>query len=148
MELVNSAARSFGTVYRRFQDEANRAYEARGWHGLTLAHVQFLSETEETGTRLSDIASSLKTTKQYAGHLAKDMAAKRLITLASDPQDGRAVLARPTERGRSFLQDACEVRDELEKRYLRTLTPRQVAGFVATLKALVAASEEEDRGGL
>jgi len=143
MELVSSASRSFGTVYRRFQDEANRAYEARGWHGLTLAHVQFLSETDETGTRMSDIATSLRTTKQYAGHLAKDMAAKRLVTLVPDPLDGRAVLAKPTERGRSFLQDACDVRDEIEKRYLRTLTPRQVAAFVSTLKAMVAASEPD-----
>ncbi len=139
--MINSPARAFGAVYRRFQEAANRAYGERGWKGVTLSHVQFLSETAETGTRLSDIASALKTTKQYAGRLAKEMASKRLITLVADPLDGRAVLARPTERGRAFLQDACEVRAELEARYLGRLSPRRAAAFVATLRELVAATD-------
>jgi DNA-binding MarR family transcriptional regulator len=141
MEMVNSPARAFGTVYRRFQEEANRGYSARGWKGLTLSHVQFLSETEETGTRLSDVAAALKTTKQYAGRLAREMASKRLVTLATDPLDGRAVLAKPTERGRAFLQDACEVRAELEARYLGQISARHATAFVTTLKKLVAATD-------
>ena len=140
-EMVDSPARAFGTVYRHFQEAANRAYAARGWKGLTLSHVQFLSETEAAGTRLSDVASALKTTKQYAGRLAREMASKRLVTLVADPLDRRAVLARPTERGRAFLQDACEVRAELEARYLGRLSPSRAAAFVATLKQLVAATE-------
>jgi DNA-binding MarR family transcriptional regulator len=140
-EMAASPARAFGTVYRRFQEAANQGYAARGWKGLTLSHVQFLSETEETGTRLSDVASALRTTKQYAGRLAKEMAAKRLVTLVADPLDRRAVLAKPTERGRAFLQDACEVRAELEARYLGRLLPRRAAAFVATLREMVAATE-------
>jgi DNA-binding MarR family transcriptional regulator len=140
-EMIDSPARVFGTVYRRFQEAANQAYAARGWKGLTLSHVQFLSETEETGTRLSDIAGALKTTKQYAGRLAKEMAAKRLVTLVADPLDRRAVLAKPTERGRTFLQDACEVRVELEAWYLGRLSASRAAAFVATLKELAAAED-------
>lgn len=139
-EMAQSPARDFGTVYRRFQDAANEAYETRGWKNLTLSHVQFLTETEETGTRLSDVAAALHITKQYAGRLAKEMASKRLLTLVTDPQDRRAVLARPTERGRAFMQDACEVRAELEARYLGQLSARRAAVFVTTLRALVAAS--------
>ena len=139
-EMINSPARAFGTVYRRFQEAASRGYSARGWKGLTLSHVQFLSETEETGTRLSDVAAALKTTKQYAGRLAREMASKRLVTLVTDPQDGRAVLAKPTERGRAFLQDACDVRAEIEAIYLGGLSTRRAAEFVATLKELAAAT--------
>jgi len=139
--MADSPARAFGTVYRRFQEAANRAYAARGWKGLTLSHVQFLSETEETGTLLSDVASALKTTKQYAGRLAREMAAKRLVTLVADPLDRRAVLAKPTERGRAFLQDSCDVRAELEARYLSRLAPSRAATFVATLRELVAVTE-------
>jgi len=72
--------------------------------------------------RLSDVASALGTTKQYVGKLAKDLESKRLVTLVADPLDGRAVLARPTERGRAFLQDACEIRAALEASYLGRLT--------------------------
>ena len=137
-EMTDSPARAFGTVYRRFQEAANQGYAARGWKGLTLSHVQFLSETEETGTRLSDVAAALRTTKQYAGRLAREMAAKRLVTLVADPLDRRAVLAKPTERGRAFLEDACEVRAELEARYLGRLSTSRAAAFVETLKELAA----------
>ena len=135
--MVSSPARDVATLYRRFQTAANSAYASRGWKDATLSHVQFLAETAEEGTRLSDIASALETTKQYAGKLARDLASKGLITLSVDPADRRAVLARPTARGRSFFEDACDVRAELEAEYLARLSPSRVASFVATLKDLV-----------
>lgn len=138
-EMLASPARAFGTVYRRYQETANAMYAERGWKGGTLSHVQFLAETNEAGTRLSDIATAMQTTKQYAGKLAREMAAKRLVTLVADPADRRAVLARPTERGRAFFQDACEIRAELEARFLGTLSASRRAAFVAALAELVRA---------
>jgi len=139
-EMVSSPARSVGTLYRGFQAAANRGYAARGWTGVTLSHVQFLSELDAEGTRLSDVAAALKTTKQYAGKLARDVASKRLATLGVDPLDARAVLAKPTERGRAFLQDACDVRAELESALLGRLSPTRAAAFLAALDDLVAAT--------
>ena len=112
-EMVSSPARAVATLYRRFQTAANEAYASRGWKDATLSHVQFLTETDEEGTRLSDVALSLGTTKQYAGKLAKDLESKGFITLAADPADRRAVLAKPTARGKAFYEDACDVRAEL-----------------------------------
>jgi DNA-binding MarR family transcriptional regulator len=139
--LAVSPARAFATLYRRFQAAANEAYAARGWKGLTLAHAQFLAETDEAGTRLSDVAAALKTTKQYAGRLAREMESKQLVTLAVDARDRRAVLARPTDRGRAFLEDVCEIRAELEADLLGRLPPSRAEAFVKTLKDLVTASE-------
>ena len=138
-EMVSSPARAVGTLYRRFQAAANAAYASRGWQDATLSHVQFLTETDETGTRLSDIGAALETTKQYAGKLAKDLESKGLITLAADPSDRRAVLAKPTARGRAFLEDACEVRAELEAEFLAGLSPSRAATFVKMLEDLVSA---------
>ena len=135
-EMLTSTARAFGALYRRFQDSANQGYAARGWKGATLTHVQFLSDLEETGTRLSDVAAALKWSRQYAGKLAKEMASKRLVTLEADPTDKRAVLAKPTERGRAFLQDACTVRAELEAEFLGTLPLARRKEWVAALKVL------------
>lgn len=140
-EMVSSPARAVATLYRRFQAAANEAYVTRGWTGATLAHVQFLTEIDEDGTRLSDVAAALGTTKQYAGKLARDLEAKRLVTLAVDPTDRRAVLAKPTTRGRAFFEDACDVRAQLESRFLGGLSSTRLATFVATLDELVAASE-------
>lgn len=136
-EMLTSTARAFGTLYRRFQESANAGYAARGWKGTTLTHVQFLSDLEETGTRLSDVAAALQWSKQYAGKLAKEMASKRLVTLEADPRDKRAVLAKPTERGRAFLQDACAVRAELEAEFLGKLATARRGEWVAALKVMV-----------
>jgi DNA-binding MarR family transcriptional regulator len=134
--MVSSPARAVATLYRRFLAAANEQYEARGWKGVTMSHVQFLAETEEAGTRLSDVASALGTTKQYVGKLAKDLESKRLVTLIADPLDGRAVLAKPTDRGRLFFQDACAIREELEAGYLGRLTQSRAAAFIAALEEL------------
>src|SRR3954470_22744300 len=95
-EMVNSPARAVATLYRRFQAAANAAYALRGWTDATLSHVQFLTETDEEGTRLSVVAAALETTKQYAGKLARELESKGLITLEMDPSDRRAILAKPT----------------------------------------------------
>lgn len=139
--MVRSPARAVGTLYRRFQAAANEAYASRGWTDATLSHVQFLTETDEAGTRLSDVASALGTTKQYAGKLAKDLESKGLITLGVDPTDGRAVLAKPTARGRAFFEDACQVRAELETEFLAGLSPSRRATFVSLLEDLVGARQ-------
>lgn len=132
-EMVRSPARAVATLYRRFQTAANEAYASRGWKDATLSHVQFLTETDEEGTRLSDLALALGTTKQYAGKLARDLESKGFVTLAVDPADRRAVLAKPTARGRAFFEDACEVRAELEAEFLGKLSATRVAAFVAIL---------------
>jgi DNA-binding MarR family transcriptional regulator len=137
-EMVTSPARAVATLYRRFQTAANEAYANRGWKDATLSHVQFLTEIDEEGTRLSDVAAALGTTKQYAGKLAKDAESKGFITLTADPTDRRAILAKPTSRGRSFYEDACDVRSELESGFLAKLSPSRVTTFIALLDDLVA----------
>jgi DNA-binding MarR family transcriptional regulator len=136
-EMVSSPARAVATLYRRFQTAANDAYARRGWKDATLSHVQFLTEMDEEGTRLSDLAAALGTTKQYAGKLAKDLESKGFITLTGDPTDRRAILAKPTARGRAFYEDACDVRTELESDFLSRLSPSRVTTFVALLDDLV-----------
>jgi DNA-binding MarR family transcriptional regulator len=135
--MLTSTARAFGALYRRFQDSANQGYAARGWKGATLTHVQFLSDLEESGTRLSDVAAALQWSKQYAGKLARELVTRRLVTLEADPRDKRAVLARPTERGRAFLQDACAVRAALEADFLGKLPAGRRGEWVAALKVMV-----------
>jgi DNA-binding MarR family transcriptional regulator len=138
-EMVSSPARAVGTLYRRFQAAANEAYGNRGWTDASLSHVQFLSEIAEEGTRLSDVAAALGTTKQYAGKLARELESREFITLTADPADRRAILAKPTRRGRTFFEDACDVRAELESEFLAALPPSRVTAFVAMLEDLVGA---------
>jgi DNA-binding MarR family transcriptional regulator len=137
--MVQSPARAVGLLYRRFQAAANDAYASRGWKDASLSHVQFLTEIDEDGSRLSTVAAALGTTKQYAGKLARELESAGLIVLAGDPGDRRAVLAKPTARGRAFFEDACEVRAELEAEFLAGLTPSRAATFIGLLEDLVGA---------
>jgi DNA-binding MarR family transcriptional regulator len=123
-------------VYRQFQDRAARGYEKRGYDGLTIAHVHFLARIEETGTRISQVAVELGTTKQYASRLAREMELKGLIELLPDAGDRRAVLACPTERGRPFLEAASEVRRELERWFDARLGPDLAREFMKILSKL------------
>ena len=59
------------------------------------------------------------------------------MTLGADPADRRAVLAKPTARGRAFFEDACAVRAELETAFLAGLSPARAAVFAAMLDDLV-----------
>jgi DNA-binding MarR family transcriptional regulator len=68
--------------------------------------------------------------------LAREMASKRLVTLEADPTDKRVVLAKPTERGRAFLQDACAVRAELEAEFLGKLSAAKQKEWVGALRAM------------
>jgi DNA-binding MarR family transcriptional regulator len=113
-----------------------------GWRGLTLVHVQFLSEVDEEGSMLSDIAMAMRTTKQYAGRLAKESADKGLISIQDNPNDRRAVLVRPTDRGRTFLEDACAVRRQLEDAFFEGADVGRRQAFLATLDAMLRSQRD------
>lgn len=132
-----SVARALGDLFRRFQDMANDQYAQRGWKGLTLSHVQFLSEIEEGGTSVSEVAKALGTTKQYVGKLARELSAKGLLTLGPGPGDRRVVLLSPTELGGRFLDDACVVRSQIETELFRTLEGDQRQAFLQTVDTLL-----------
>ncbi len=128
-----SIAKSMMDVYRLFQDRLADGYARRAFAGLTIAHVHFLAQVNETGTRVSTIAEGLKTTKQYASRLAGELQTKGVIEMVPDPYDRRAVLVRPTERGQAFLEAAAEVRKELEQWFLAKLGPELIQQFAEIL---------------
>jgi len=130
-------ARALWELYRKFQHAAANRYADLGWKGLTLAHVQFLAEVEEAGTRLTEVAASLGTTKQYVGKLAREIARYGLVEIREDASDRRAVRIAPSKKGRSFLADACAIREELEAGFLMRLGPERSRVFLQALEDLL-----------
>ena len=63
-----------------------------------------------------------------------------LIKVMLDPSDHRAVLVRPTERGRAFLEVAAEVRRELEQWYIAKLRPDLAQHFMQIISRLAEPS--------
>ena len=93
----------------------------RGHEGLTLAHTNLLAHLDVGGTRMTTLAERVGVTKQAIGTLVGDLEAKSYVRREPDPVDRRAWVIAYTEVGRDFLQDAHEVKQEIEEEYAAVL---------------------------
>ena len=112
-----SLSRKMLAMYRSYQSLAAAKYAAHGYQGLSLAHTFMIANIDDDGTRIIDLAARMGTTKQFAGRLVQELAARGLVETTPDLTDRRAVLVRGTASGWQFLAHACEARDEIEREY-------------------------------
>jgi DNA-binding MarR family transcriptional regulator len=110
-----SLSRKLLVMYRNYQSLAAAKYAARGYQGLSLAHTFMIANIDDSGTRIIDLAARMGTTKQFAGRLVQELAARGLVETTPDLTDRRAILVRGTASGWQFLASACEARDEIEQ---------------------------------
>ncbi len=120
-EGQQSLSRKMLAMYRNYQSLAAAKYAASGYQGLSLAHTFMIANIDDSGTRIIDLAARMGTTKQFAGRLVQELAARGMIETMPDPTDRRAILVRGTASGWQFLASACEARDEIEREYCTIL---------------------------
>lgn len=109
----------------RLLQQASRAFNVRaitklqqyGHTGLSLAHTSLLSNLDLEGTRITILAERAGMTKQSMGQLALDLEKRGYIQRVIDSRDHRATLILFTEAGWQFLQDAYQVKGEIETEY-------------------------------
>jgi DNA-binding MarR family transcriptional regulator len=106
---------------RAFSVRANEKLRRMGHSGLNLAHTNLIAHLELKGTRITTLAEQVGVTKQAIGHLVFELEEKGYIERAIDPADRRAVLITFTELGWKFLQDASQVKREIEAEYINIL---------------------------
>lgn len=94
---------------------------ARGHEGLTLAHTNLLAHLDVSGTRITTLAEQVGVSKQAIGNLVGELEAKGYVRREVDSHDRRAAVITYTVAGRKFLQDAHEVKREIEAEYTATL---------------------------
>lgn len=112
--------------------------QARGWPEFTLSRSRLLACLDrEAGVRLRDLAVRAGLTKQAAQQLIDELATANLVERRPDPTDARAKLIEFTGRGRRFLEEADEVKGELE----RALAARIGVRDTAALRRLLALVE-------
>jgi DNA-binding MarR family transcriptional regulator len=124
-------------AHRAFNARAVEKLRARGYVGLTLAHVALLPHLEVAGTRITTLAERAGMTKQGMGQLVLDLERQGYVTRAPDPTDRRATLVRFTEDGRRFLRDAVAVTRELETDFAALLGEARLEALRSALAALV-----------
>ena len=136
-------------AYRAYNDQAIAKLRQRGHTGLTLAHTLLLSNLDLEGTRITALAERAGITKQSMGQLAEDLEKRGYIERQVDASDRRATVVRFTRTGWQFLQDAYELKQEIEAEYQTVLGAEgfaQLRGALQQLQAHTAPPEGADAG--
>jgi DNA-binding MarR family transcriptional regulator len=106
---------------RNYSLQALTKLRQRGYQGLSLAHTNLIAQLDVEGTRMTTLAERVGVTKQAIGSVVSELEAKGFVRRETDAQDRRAVTITFTEDGWTFLQDAHQVKREIEAEYAATL---------------------------
>jgi DNA-binding MarR family transcriptional regulator len=134
-------------IDREVTRQAAVAVERTGIRGLTAAHGRLMAELEPAGTRPSQLAARLGVTKAAVGQLVDKLEKKGLVAQARDPEDGRAVIVRPTEKAKMAYQTARKAIIAIETEWKVLLGDSRAGAFERTLLRLKVWSQESERRG-
>ena len=142
-EFLNDLMRA---IDREVTRQAALAVERSGIRDLTAAHGRLMAELEPAGTRPSQLAARLGVTKAAVGQLVDKLEKKGLVVQSQDPEDGRAVIVRPTEKAKLAYQSARKAIMAIETEWRVRLGGARAAALERTLLSLKAWSEESACG--
>jgi DNA-binding MarR family transcriptional regulator len=134
-------------IDREVTRRAAVAVERSGIRGLTATHGRLMAELEPAGTRPSQLAARLGVTKAAVGQLLDKLEKKGLIVRAPDPDDGRALIVRPTEKAKVAYQSARKAIMAIETEWRERLGDPKASALERTLLDLKAWSAESERRG-
>ncbi|MEV6488666.1 MarR family transcriptional regulator [Actinoplanes sp. NPDC051633] len=84
---------------QRLSAELDAALRAAGFPDLRSAHAPVFMAIDPEGTRVTELARRTRMTKQAVGELIRYLAAHGYVTVAPDPDDGRARRVSLTDAG-------------------------------------------------
>lgn len=93
---------------RRVSDEVRAA----GFE-VTMAQARIFQRIDEEGSRVTKLAESAGVTKQTAGYLVDQLAQAGYVERVPDPVDARARLVRVTALGRTAVEVARPVEEQV-----------------------------------
>jgi DNA-binding MarR family transcriptional regulator len=91
---------------------------------------------DETGTTVSALAERAQITKQAMAELVHHLEARGYVIRKPDPDDRRAKLVVPTERGREVVAIAQDLVPQLEDRITTVLGAERVESLRADLDTI------------
>jgi DNA-binding MarR family transcriptional regulator len=111
-------------------------------HGHTdvrPAHGAVFQYLDDSGTTVSTLAERAQMTKQAMGELVAHLETHGYVVRVPDPQDRRAKLVQPTERGREVFDIAQSLAPEIERRISRLIGARRLKELRTDLETIRAA---------
>ncbi len=129
--------RLFLRAHRAFSELAYQKLHAYGHTNLSISHTGLLANLDMEGTHITVLADRAGVTKQAMGQLVADLEEKGYVTRVVDPADRRASLVKFTASGWRFLQDAYQVKQEIEAEYSAILGEQHMEELRQMLTLLV-----------
>jgi DNA-binding MarR family transcriptional regulator len=115
----------------------------RGFDDVRPRHGAVLAYLDEAGVRPGELARLSGRRKQTIGAILDDLERLGYVTRQPDPQDRRASLIVPTDRGLAFMRDSDAVIDEIESRHAIRIGPAAYAQLKNRLRAITSPEPEE-----
>ncbi|GAA2831857.1 MarR family winged helix-turn-helix transcriptional regulator [Crossiella cryophila] len=114
----------FGVQREMFRSLAEQGHpELRPRHGAVLAYL------DENGSRATDLARQSGQHKQVIGTLVDELVALGYLRREPDPNDRRAKLILPTERGLDEMRRGDQIMAEIEARHRAEVGEQEYAAF-------------------
>jgi DNA-binding MarR family transcriptional regulator len=123
------------------QRELLRRTAEAGFDDLRPRHGAVLAYLDEEGMRLADLARIAGRNKQTIAAILDELERLGYVYRADDPDDRRAKLIVPTERGRRRMRIADQIIADIERRHEATLGRAAYAEFLRALREITADEE-------
>ena len=115
-----------------------------GFGDVTPAHSALLRNVGDDGSRPSDLAAHAGVTRQAITKLVDELERLDLVRRDPDPDDGRGVIVRYTDRGRAGVAIARKRMLALERAYAAQVGADRWAEVRSTLETLFGDDSHED----
>lgn len=125
-------------AYRAFKALATQKLRERGHEGLGTSHTAILPHIHVEGTRLTTLARLAGVTKQSAAEIVQDLERQGYVKRSVDPEDRRATRVTFTRTGWRFLQDAHDIKRDIDAEYAQVLGARGLEELRRLLGQLVS----------
>jgi DNA-binding MarR family transcriptional regulator len=120
------------------QDELFARLAEAGYADLHPRHGAVLAYLDEDGIRATELARLTGRHKQIIGRMVDELEELGYVERRPDPEDRRAKLIFPTERGLDQVRLGDEIVADIEARHAREIGPRNYAEFRDVLRGVVA----------
>ena len=127
--------------YRKLSERLYAEMASTGFPEIRPAHSVVFRHITQSGSRLTDLAEVAGLTKQSMAYLVGYLEKHGYVTIATDPDDGRAKLVQLTKRGQSFIKALLAASFRLETDIGKKMGNAKLQTLRASLKDLSQAIE-------
>ena len=120
------------------QEELFARLAEQGYDDLHPRHGAVLAYLDEDGVRATELARLSGRHKQVVGRMVDELEELGYVERRPDPEDRRAKLIVPTERGLEQMRRGDEIVAEIEARHAQAAAARPTRPFRDVLRGVVA----------